>query len=174
VPGHDPAAQSVEAICLSQERQSGQSTPSTHRCQSCQPAGGVPRFPLGRFSVTRPPHTGSSRRHRYPVPRPEPSAVFRHPAGLNHPSRVVRTPANGGSHQGRGHVTRPGRAESAEPEVAEIRAQEEVRTQDDRARDEPGWGMTGSGRRWRRRRSSRRRLAASARPGAPSTGAPRS
>jgi hypothetical protein len=37
-------------------------------------------------------------------------------------------------------VTRPGRAESAEPEAAEIRAQEKVRTQDDRAPDEPGRG----------------------------------
>ena len=37
-------------------------------------------------------------------------------------------------------MTRPGRAESAEPEAAEIRAQEKVRTQDDQARDEPGRG----------------------------------
>jgi hypothetical protein len=37
-------------------------------------------------------------------------------------------------------VTRLGRAESAEPEAAEIRAQGKVRTQDDQARDDPGPG----------------------------------
>ena len=65
--GHGPEAQSVEAICLSQERQSGQSTPSTHRCQSGQLAGGGLRFSLGQFSVMRPPHPESSRCRRYPV-----------------------------------------------------------------------------------------------------------
>ena len=48
-----PGAQSVDAMRSSQERQSGQSTPSAHRCQPCQSEGAATRSRSpGLFTTT--------------------------------------------------------------------------------------------------------------------------
>src|SRR5208337_4471434 len=54
VAGHGPEAQSVEATRWSQDRQSDQSTSSTHRCQSCQVEGAVTGCPWSLPAITLP------------------------------------------------------------------------------------------------------------------------